>query len=228
MGIFDHKKKTTEEIAEEQAASFFDDVFREELRGRARQYFDKIINENAQLFKDDLDKTITQVYSDLREELAHKVDEQFAEYSKGLKEAQDNALKSLDRSVQSLHEQNQQLGEKLKTTLTEQETIMQTMVDESKTRLESLKSSQESTQQALETGVAQLQEQQQKIKEQLDKSVADQTTLAIQTFESNMAQVVEHYLLAALGDQYDVKAQLPSIISQLEANKQTIVDDMKL
>ena len=43
-----------------------------------------------------------------------------------------------------------------------------------------------------------------------------------------MAQVVEHYLLGALGDQYDVKAQLPSIIKQLEDNKQVIVDDMKL
>lgn len=227
MGLFD-KKKTPEEIADEQARSFLDDVFREELRGRARQYFDKIINENAQLFKEDLDKAITQVYSDLREELAKKVDEQFAQYSEGLKEAQDNALKSLDRSVQSLHEQNRHLGEKMQNTFVEQEGIMRGMIDESKGRLESLKNAQESTQHALESGVKELQEQQQKIKEQLERSVNDQTTLAIKTFEDNMAQVVEHYLLGALGDQYDVKAQLPSIIQQLESNKQAIVDDMKL
>jgi hypothetical protein len=43
-----------------------------------------------------------------------------------------------------------------------------------------------------------------------------------------MAQIVEHYLLGALGDQFDMKAQLPSILQQLEENKQAIVDDMKL
>ena len=43
-----------------------------------------------------------------------------------------------------------------------------------------------------------------------------------------MARIIEHYLLEALGDQYDLKAQLPAIIQQLETNKQAIVDDMKL
>jgi hypothetical protein len=50
----------------------------------------------------------------------------------------------------------------------------------------------------------------------------------INGFESNMARIIEQYLLGALGDQYDLKAQLPSIIGQMEANKQAIVDDMKL
>jgi hypothetical protein len=40
--------------------------------------------------------------------------------------------------------------------------------------------------------------------------------------------VVEHYLVGALGDQYDLKTQLPSILASLEENKQTIVDDVKL
>jgi hypothetical protein len=52
--------------------------------------------------------------------------------------------------------------------------------------------------------------------------------MLVTAFESNMAQIVEHYLLGALGDQYDLKAQLPSIIKQMEANKDVIVEDMKL
>ena len=43
-----------------------------------------------------------------------------------------------------------------------------------------------------------------------------------------MAAIVERYLLGALGDQYDLKAQLPAIIKQMEENKQAIADDMKL
>jgi hypothetical protein len=31
-----------------------------------------------------------------------------------------------------------------------------------------------------------------------------------------------------LGDQYDMKAQLPLIIKQMEANRQAMMDDMKL
>lgn len=228
MGIFDHKKQTPEEVADEKARNFFDDVLREELRGRTRMYFDKIINENAQLFKEDLDKAIIQVYAELKEQLAKRVDEQFETYSHGLKEAQDAALKSLDRSVQALHEQHRQLGEKLKKSLTEQEGVMQNLVEESKSRMHALKESQEQTQHALDEGVKSLQEQQQQLKERLDKNVADQEAAAIKAFEDNMGRVVEHYLLGALGDQYDVKAQLPSIIKQLDDNKQAIVDDMKL
>lgn len=52
--------------------------------------------------------------------------------------------------------------------------------------------------------------------------------MLVDAFEQNMAQIIEHYLLGALGDQYDLKAQLPSIIKQMQDNKQAIVDDMKL
>lgn len=43
-----------------------------------------------------------------------------------------------------------------------------------------------------------------------------------------MARIVENYLVAAIGEQYNLKSQLPSIIKQLEENKQAIVDDIKL
>ena len=62
----------------------------------------------------------------------------------------------------------------------------------------------------------------------MQKNIASQEELIIGAFEQNMAQVVEHYLLGALSDQFDLKAQLPSIIQQMEQNKQVMVDDMKL
>ena len=73
-----------------------------------------------------------------------------------------------------------------------------------------------------------MQEQQQQLSAMLQQGIAKQQEMMITTFEDNMAQIVEHYLLGALGDQYDMKAQLPSIIKQMEENKQAIADDMKL
>jgi len=58
--------------------------------------------------------------------------------------------------------------------------------------------------------------------------VASQEEMLVGAFQSNMAAIVEHYLLGALGDQYDLKAQLPAIIKQMDENKKAIVDDMQL
>ena len=43
-----------------------------------------------------------------------------------------------------------------------------------------------------------------------------------------MAKIIEHYVLLSLGDQFDLKAQLPYIIKQMETNKQNIIEDMRL
>lgn len=43
-----------------------------------------------------------------------------------------------------------------------------------------------------------------------------------------MAQIIEHYLLETLGQQFDLKAQLPYIIEQMEANKKDMIEDMQL
>jgi hypothetical protein len=50
----------------------------------------------------------------------------------------------------------------------------------------------------------------------------------MQTYEENMAKIIEHYVLEALGDQFDLKAQLPYIVAQMEANKQNMAEDMRL
>ncbi|HSX30528.1 MAG TPA: hypothetical protein VLE99_01290 [Candidatus Saccharimonadales bacterium] len=64
--------------------------------------------------------------------------------------------------------------------------------------------------------------------EALKKDVAERETIMLQMYETNMAKIVEHYVLQALGDQFDLQAQLPYIIKQMEANKQAIMEDMRL
>ncbi len=62
----------------------------------------------------------------------------------------------------------------------------------------------------------------------LKKDVAARETALLKVYEENMAKIVEHYVLLSLGDQFDLKAQLPYIISQMEANKADIMEDMRL
>lgn len=64
--------------------------------------------------------------------------------------------------------------------------------------------------------------------EALKKDVAEREAALLKVYEANMAQIVEHYVLLSLGDQFDLKSQLPYIISQMEANKKDIMEDMRL
>jgi hypothetical protein len=41
-----------------------------------------------------------------------------------------------------------------------------------------------------------------------------------------MTDVINHYLVAAIGDQIDLGDQLEYIISNLETNKQAIIEDI--
>jgi translation initiation factor 6 (eIF-6) len=41
-----------------------------------------------------------------------------------------------------------------------------------------------------------------------------------------MADVVNHYVLAAIGNQIDLNDQLEYILGELEANKQAIIEDV--
>jgi len=64
--------------------------------------------------------------------------------------------------------------------------------------------------------------------EALKKEVAERELALLKVYEDNMAKIVEHYVLQSLGDQFDLKAQLPFIIKQMEANKKAIMEDMRL
>jgi uncharacterized protein YbjQ (UPF0145 family) len=162
------------EQALEESGGLFNKEFHEELRNRGRLHFEKIVSENAMFLKQDLDMTIAQMNEYLKKTIGSKLDEEFAAYEKAMKEAQELAINSLQKSATAVEEQRLLMVETLK------------------------------------------------------KDVADKEALLIKTYEENMAKIVEHYILETLGDQFDLKTQLPFIISQMEANKQKIVDDMRL
>jgi len=72
-----------------------------------------------------------------------------------------------------------------------------------------------------------IEEERQQLLQKLETEVETEKNRLIQRFEENMADIVNHYVLAAIGKQIDLSDQLEYIISELEANKQAIAEDIK-
>ncbi len=247
MGVFKQKKKSAKDEAVERAEHIFDESFRMELRNHGRMYFEKIISESAVLFKQDLDTattqinvelkdhvikqldtTISQITIELKDHVTKQLDGQFTRYSTAMKQAEDEALQLQQRNAQALEQQHQQLTNTLQKSIANQSVMLDSVFQENMTRMTAMKQAQEAALQSIHNSVQALEVQQQQLSATLQKTVADQEAILVNVFQDNMARIIEQYLLSALGDQYDLKAQLPSIIQEMEANKQAIVDDMKL
>lgn len=71
-----------------------------------------------------------------------------------------------------------------------------------------------------------IEQQRQMMSEQLSKEVAAEKKQVMQRFEANMADIINHYVLEAVGDQIDLNDQLEYILGQLENNKQYIIEDI--
>lgn len=71
-----------------------------------------------------------------------------------------------------------------------------------------------------------VEQQRQALGAQLQAEVDKEKAMIISRFEENLGQIVNHYLLAAIGDQIDLNDQLQYIISNLEANKDAIIRDI--
>lgn len=62
---------------------------------------------------------------------------------------------------------------------------------------------------------------------QLKEELTKEKDLYLKRLEANMTEILTHYIMAAIGDQISLDDQLEFILSQLEANKKEILDDIK-
>ncbi len=252
MGLFNGKKRPQQTLSGPAVAAreLFDENLREELRTQGKLYFERVINESAALFKQDLDATISHVNTELRQQVARQLDDQFAEvnkvnahlrehvakqlddqfedYSKTMKDAQNLALEALNRSAQALEDQHKQLAVSLEKSVASQDAMLTAALNDKSAQVTEMKEAQDAAMQALNRSAEALKQQHEQLAVLLQKGIVEQQQLLISSFEQNMAKIVEHYLLQSLGSEFDLKSQLPSIIKQMEANKQAISDDMKL
>lgn len=71
-----------------------------------------------------------------------------------------------------------------------------------------------------------IEEGRQILDQQIEKELAQSKQRIIQHFETNMAEIVNHYILTAIGGQIDLNSQLEFILADLEANKKAIIEDI--
>ena len=69
-------------------------------------------------------------------------------------------------------------------------------------------------------------EQRQALSAELEKEVADEKARRIANFDKHMAEVVNHWIVVAIGDQIDLNDQLEYILGELETNKAAIIEDI--
>jgi hypothetical protein len=71
-----------------------------------------------------------------------------------------------------------------------------------------------------------IEEQRKIMSQQIQQEIANERRRLTERFENNMGDIVNHYVLAAIGDQIDLNDQLEFILSDLEANKEAIIRDI--
>lgn len=74
---------------------------------------------------------------------------------------------------------------------------------------------------------AAIDEQRQLLSQQVQEEIAKEKAQLVKRFEDNMAEIVNHYVLGAIGNQIDLDDQLDYILGDLEANKQAILEDIR-
>jgi hypothetical protein len=74
---------------------------------------------------------------------------------------------------------------------------------------------------------AAIDEQRQLLGQQVQDEMVAEKQQRIKRFEANMADIVNHYVLAAVGNQIDLNDQLEYILADLEANKPAILEDIQ-
>jgi len=80
---------------------------------------------------------------------------------------------------------------------------------------------------SIEKTNAAIDEQRTLLSQELQQQVAQEKAAMLKRFEDNMADIVNHYVLAAVGNQIDLNDQLEYILADMEANKQAIIEDIQ-
>ncbi len=65
------------------------------------------------------------------------------------------------------------------------------------------------------------------LEKQMNDQAATEKARLLEHFENNMADIVNHYILAAIGNEIDLTVQLDYIFQYLEENKEAIVEDIR-
>lgn len=104
--------------------------------------------------------------------------------------------------------------------------ISQSLKEEFKKYEQSIADAKQIAIESLEKTNQAIKEQRALLSQQIEKQVIRSKQLLIEQFSANMVEIVNHYIMDAIGDQIDLNDQLDYILADLEANKAAIIEDI--
>ncbi|MEO8784970.1 MAG: hypothetical protein ABI221_01400 [Candidatus Saccharimonadales bacterium] len=164
-----------------------------------------------QVFADTADKDVQHIFNDaFRQELRNRGLLHFEQI------INENAMFLQQDLRLTASQVNDYMKQEIKRTLTEEfAKYEQSIADAKQIAIDSINKTQTAIEQQRDLLTTQLEQQFEAAKAQL-----------VAHFEDNMADIVNHYIMTAIGDQIDLNDQLEYIISDLEANKTAILEDI--
>ncbi len=122
---------------------------------------------------------------------------------------------------QDLRATTAQINEYMRTEIT------RTLREEFKKYQQSITDAKQIALDSIDKTVATIDQQRHFLEAQLQAQAEAQKTRIVAQFEKEMASIINHYVLMAIGNQIDLSDQLEYILAELENNKQAIVEDVK-
>lgn len=200
------------------------------VTGESQELVATSLNRNAQMVHEkyqELSTSLERAIANQEVMMATVFQDNKAQVS-AIQSEQSKVLERLRESEATTSEQAEELAEKLRQTVTAQADKLDAIYQENMASVETTRDRQAAMLENLSRTTKSLEAQYEQLSELLETSIAEQKTMVADTINDHMARIVEHYLIGALGEQSNIREQLPSIIERMEENKQAMVDDMKL
>jgi hypothetical protein len=105
--------------------------------------------------------------------------------------------------------------------------ITRTLKEEFSKYEESINDAKQLAIDSIEKTQATIEQQRQLMTQQLAEQLGAEKARTLSRFEAHMAEVVNHYIMTAIGDQIDLTDQLEYILNDIEEHKQAIIEDIK-
>ncbi|MDL2341876.1 MAG: hypothetical protein QFB87_02235 [Patescibacteria group bacterium] len=121
---------------------------------------------------------------------------------------------------QDLRLTTSQLNEYMKTE------IASKLKEEFKKYEESIMDAKQMAIESIQKTNAAIDEQRALLGQAVQKEIVAEKQQLVQRFEQNMTDIVNHYVISAIGNQIDLNDQLEYILADLEANKAAMIEDI--
>lgn len=122
---------------------------------------------------------------------------------------------------QDLRETTAQLNDYMRSEIT------RTLQEEFKKYEQSITDAKQLALESIDKTITTIEQQRQFLEKQLESQYQAQKNEIISHLEQDMARIINHYVIHAIGSQIDLSDQLNYIIAEIDRNKQAIIEDIR-